>query len=131
MSRGDRLVLETAGGAGFGDPKARDRKAVAADVANRKVGAAVSKAAIKGRAVAVDALGNDVPWDGTTLGEMVVRGPWVTAGYYHDPMPGEGKPVSTAINHRWTKSRTRRSSSHCTSTRTKRLSSVASSRKAA
>jgi fatty-acyl-CoA synthase len=38
---------------------------------------------------AIDALGQDVPWDGQTLGEMVVRGPWVTAGYYHDPSPGE------------------------------------------
>jgi len=38
---------------------------------------------------AVDAQGNDVPWDGSTLGEMVVRGPWVTAGYYNDPSPGD------------------------------------------
>lgn len=37
--RGDRLVVETAGGAGFGDPKTRERDAVAADVANRKVSA--------------------------------------------------------------------------------------------
>ena len=37
VSRGDRLVVETAGGAGFGDPKTRERDAVAADVANRKV----------------------------------------------------------------------------------------------
>ncbi|MCC7368239.1 MAG: long-chain fatty acid--CoA ligase [Chloroflexi bacterium] len=38
---------------------------------------------------AIDADGNDIAWDGKTLGEMVVRGPWVTAGYYHDPAPGE------------------------------------------
>jgi len=38
---------------------------------------------------AIDEDGRDVPWDGKTLGEMVVRGPWVTAGYYHDPAPGE------------------------------------------
>jgi fatty-acyl-CoA synthase len=38
---------------------------------------------------AIDEQGNDIPWDGKTLGEMVVRGPWVTAGYYHDPAPGE------------------------------------------
>ena len=43
VSRGDRLVLETAGGAGFGDPKSRDRKAVSADVANRKVSPATAK----------------------------------------------------------------------------------------
>ena len=39
VSRGDRLVLETAGGAGYGKPAERARAAVAADVANRKVGA--------------------------------------------------------------------------------------------
>jgi N-methylhydantoinase B len=37
VSRGDRLVLETAGGAGYGDPKTRSREALAADVANRKI----------------------------------------------------------------------------------------------
>lgn len=34
---GDRVVIETAGGGGFGDPKERDRQAVLADVANGKV----------------------------------------------------------------------------------------------
>jgi fatty-acyl-CoA synthase len=38
---------------------------------------------------AIDEDGNDVPWDGQTFGEMVVRGPWVTAGYHNDPAPGE------------------------------------------
>jgi fatty-acyl-CoA synthase len=38
---------------------------------------------------AIDEVGNDVPWDGKTLGEMVVRGPWVTSGYFNDPAPGE------------------------------------------
>lgn len=37
VSRGDRVVLETAGGAGFGDPKQRSRDTLAVDVANRKV----------------------------------------------------------------------------------------------
>jgi len=37
VSRGDRVVLETAGGAGYGDPKLRDRDTLAADVANRKI----------------------------------------------------------------------------------------------
>jgi fatty-acyl-CoA synthase len=38
---------------------------------------------------AIDEDGRDVPWDGKTLGELVVRGPWVTAGYYLDPNPRE------------------------------------------
>jgi fatty-acyl-CoA synthase len=32
----------------------------------------------------LDGEGNDVPWDGKTMGELVVRGPWVAAGYYND-----------------------------------------------
>jgi fatty-acyl-CoA synthase len=30
----------------------------------------------------VDAAGADLPWDGVTNGELVVRGPWVASGYY-------------------------------------------------
>jgi len=33
---------------------------------------------------AVDDRGREVPWDGTTIGEVQVRGPWVTNGYYND-----------------------------------------------
>ncbi len=33
----------------------------------------------------VDAEGNEVPHDGATVGEIVVRGNCVMAGYYHDP----------------------------------------------
>jgi N-methylhydantoinase B/oxoprolinase/acetone carboxylase alpha subunit len=36
VSRGDRFVLETAGGGGYGDPKTRDRAALDADIANHK-----------------------------------------------------------------------------------------------
>jgi fatty-acyl-CoA synthase len=28
--------------------------------------------------------GQEAPWDGTTMGELVARGPWVTASYYDD-----------------------------------------------
>lgn len=31
--------------------------------------------------------GNELPWDGETYGELVVRGPWVTAGYLHADSP--------------------------------------------
>jgi len=51
LSRGDRVVIETAGGGGWGDPRDRDRDAVAADVANRKVGAAAA-AGVYGREAA-------------------------------------------------------------------------------
>jgi fatty-acyl-CoA synthase len=33
----------------------------------------------------VDAQGQELAWDGTTMGELQTRGPWVTSGYYNDP----------------------------------------------
>lgn len=33
----------------------------------------------------VDSQGNDVPEDGHTAGEVIVRTPWCTSGYYKDP----------------------------------------------
>ena len=36
----------------------------------------------------VDAEGREAPWDGTTVGEVQVRGPWIATGYYQDPEPG-------------------------------------------
>jgi fatty-acyl-CoA synthase len=35
----------------------------------------------------VDGAGNVLPWDGEAVGEIEVRGPWVTASYYRDPSP--------------------------------------------
>src|SRR5207247_10085833 len=32
-----------------------------------------------------DVVGNDVPWDSETMGELEVRGPWVAASYYETP----------------------------------------------
>jgi fatty-acyl-CoA synthase len=32
-----------------------------------------------------DGLGNELPWDGRTMGELEVRGPWVAASYYDTP----------------------------------------------
>jgi fatty-acyl-CoA synthase len=49
--------------------------------------------ALTGRVVAgvelriVDDLGNALPWDGEAVGEIEVRGPWVTASYYRDDAP--------------------------------------------
>jgi fatty-acyl-CoA synthase len=34
---------------------------------------------------AVDEEGKEVPWDGKTMGELQVRGPWVVKGYYENP----------------------------------------------
>jgi fatty-acyl-CoA synthase len=33
----------------------------------------------------MDAEGKELPWDGVTMGELQVRGPWITGGYYNDP----------------------------------------------
>jgi fatty-acyl-CoA synthase len=33
--------------------------------------------------------GAELPWDGTTFGELLVRGPWITTSYYHDADPGK------------------------------------------
>ena len=33
----------------------------------------------------VDEQGQELPWDGVTMGELQVRGPWVIGGYYNDP----------------------------------------------
>src|SRR5207237_8072361 len=32
----------------------------------------------------LDDTGNEAPWDGKTMGELVVRGPWVAGAYYKD-----------------------------------------------
>ncbi|HET7350930.1 MAG TPA: fatty acid--CoA ligase [Marmoricola sp.] len=40
---------------------------------------------VEGRIVADD--GSIQPWDGTSVGELEVRGPWVTAGYYNSDDP--------------------------------------------
>jgi fatty-acyl-CoA synthase len=35
----------------------------------------------------IDDLGAELPWDGVSVGEIEVRGPWITASYYRDPAP--------------------------------------------
>jgi len=34
-----------------------------------------------------DDTGAELPWDGTSVGEIEVRGPWVTGAYHRDPAP--------------------------------------------
>ncbi|MCI0635030.1 MAG: AMP-binding protein, partial [Actinobacteria bacterium] len=34
-----------------------------------------------------DDAGNPLPWDGEAVGEIGVRGPWITSSYYADPSP--------------------------------------------
>jgi fatty-acyl-CoA synthase len=34
-----------------------------------------------------DDLGEALPWDGEQVGEIEVRGPWITGAYYRDPSP--------------------------------------------
>ncbi len=35
----------------------------------------------------VDDAGDELPWDGEAVGEIEVRGPWITGEYYADPSP--------------------------------------------
>ncbi|KAB2339528.1 long-chain fatty acid--CoA ligase [Actinomadura rudentiformis] len=35
----------------------------------------------------VDDAGAELPWDGTSVGEIEVRGPWITGSYHRDPAP--------------------------------------------
>jgi fatty-acyl-CoA synthase len=35
----------------------------------------------------VDDRGEELPWDGEAVGEIEVRGPWITGSYYRDPSP--------------------------------------------
>jgi fatty-acyl-CoA synthase len=44
--------------------------------------------------------GAEVPWDGTVMGELQVRGPWVTSGYYNDPRP-EQQAASESFQDGW------------------------------
>jgi len=37
----------------------------------------------------VDDAGTVVPWDGKSVGELQVRGPWITSGYYNDDRNAE------------------------------------------
>jgi fatty-acyl-CoA synthase len=53
-------------------------------------------AGVEGRLVGPD--GSVVPNDGTSVGELEVRGPWITASYYKDP---EGQPDPDKFRDGW------------------------------
>src|SRR5579872_400326 len=46
----------------------------------------------------VDEAGEELPWDGTTMGELQVRGPWITSGYYDDPRGQEEGQKQSFLN---------------------------------
>jgi fatty-acyl-CoA synthase len=48
----------------------------------------------------VDEVGKEFPWDGTTMGELQVRGPWVTRAYYNDPR-GEERGQAESFMDGW------------------------------
>ncbi len=48
----------------------------------------------------VDEAGHELPWDGTTMGELQVRGPWITSGYYKDPR-GEERGQKESFMDGW------------------------------
>jgi fatty-acyl-CoA synthase len=48
----------------------------------------------------VDEEGRELPWDGTTMGELQVRGPWITSGYYNDPR-GEERGQAESFMDGW------------------------------
>jgi fatty-acyl-CoA synthase len=48
----------------------------------------------------VDQHGGELPWDGATMGELQVRGPWVISGYYNDPR-GEERGRKESFQDGW------------------------------
>ena len=49
----------------------------------------------------IDELGNPVPADGTTMGELQVRGPWITAGYFQDEANHVDAPHAPSFMDGW------------------------------
>jgi len=48
----------------------------------------------------VDESGMEMAWDGVTMGELQVRGPWITSGYYNDPR-GEERGIAESFMDGW------------------------------
>jgi fatty-acyl-CoA synthase len=50
---------------------------------------------------AMDEMGNEVPWDGKTLGELQVRGPWITRTYYGGADGAEDERSAYSFSEGW------------------------------
>jgi fatty-acyl-CoA synthase len=48
----------------------------------------------------LDEMGKELSWDGSTMGELQVRGPWVTCAYYSDPR-GEERGQKESFMDGW------------------------------
>lgn len=44
---------------------------------------------------------NEVPWDGVTMGELQVRGPWITSGYFRDEHNHVNSPSAASFMDGW------------------------------
>ncbi len=49
----------------------------------------------------VDAEGRELEWDGETMGELQVRGPWITSGYFKDESNQIDSPHATSFMDGW------------------------------
>jgi fatty-acyl-CoA synthase len=49
----------------------------------------------------IDENGSEVPADGVTMGELQVRGPWITAGYYQDDSNHVNSPHAPSFMDGW------------------------------
>jgi fatty-acyl-CoA synthase len=49
----------------------------------------------------VDENGAETPWDGETMGELQVRGPWITSGYFKDESNHVGCPTAASFMDGW------------------------------
>ena len=49
----------------------------------------------------VDELGKEIAWDGDTMGELQVRGAWITSGYYKDDANQADNPHAASFMDGW------------------------------
>ncbi|MBS2961924.1 long-chain fatty acid--CoA ligase [Actinocrinis puniceicyclus] len=78
-------MTETSPVAGMAHPPAGVEPGTAEDVDWRLKSGRVA-AGVEMRVVDVEN-GRSLPWDGASVGEIEVRGPWITGSYYRDPAP--------------------------------------------